>query len=321
MITRTDVLAHLEYQLRTGFLSGSKTYTPRRAPFVQETPSTGAFESYGDMGALPWPRQVSGQSGGGTDQRTGAPIAGGLSDGGPVTLIGAQERSLIVYNDGFEITIGIYHDAINDNRVGNLEQWARSAGARYEMHKDYLAFDALNNGEAATKYGACYNGLSFFNDAHIDPGALYQTGQDNKLALALSFDNYKSAKIAAGKFLDDQGQPTGFSHDILIVAHDLEYEGVQITKNAQRYDTADRSINPYAGSQLVVAPGGWMDTTAWYLTVGDLPAKPLILQNRQGPTLYPWDDMTQGGGVRYYKWYARYKIAFADWRMAVQGNT
>lgn len=322
MITRTDILAHLEYQVRTGFLLGAKAYSPRRAPFVMETGSAGAFETYADMGALPWPNQVSGQAGGSSDARTGAAVAGGLTAGAPVKMIGAQEKALIVYNDGFEVTVGIYHDAINDNRVGNLDLWARSAGARFEQHKDYLAFNALNAGEATTTYGAGYDGLSFFNDSHIDPGAEYQTAQDNKLATALSFDNFKAARIAAAKFKDDRGQPVGLSHDLLVVSADLEYEGAQITGNTQRYDTADRAVNPYAGgTSLVVAPGGWLDTTAWYLMVANMPQKPIIMQNRQAPTLYFWDDHTQGGGIRYYKWYSRYRAAYGDWRLAIQGQT
>jgi phage major head subunit gpT-like protein len=323
MITRTDVVAQLERGLRTQFLKAGRTYTSIRDPFVRTAPSDGAFELYGDMGATPWPRQATGQSGsGGSDGRTGAPVVGGLHEGGPIVVLGGNERSLQVYNRGWDIPIAIYHDAINDNRVGGLEEWARMAGARFEQHKDYLAFDALNNGEAVTKYGAGYDKLSFFNDAHIDPGAQYVTGQDNKYALALSLDNFETVRVAGSKFKDDRGQPCGFSHDLLIIPTDLERTAAQITLNREAHDTANREMNPYAGRiRALTAPGGWLDTTAWFVVAADMPQKPLILQERQAPILVFWDDHTQGGGIRYYKWYARYEIAYGDWRSALQGNT
>lgn len=322
MITRTDILMHLERGMRTGFLKGTQNYVAKRSIFTRTTSSTGAFESYGDMGAVPWPMRISGQGGsGGTDSRTGAPTVSGIHAGGAITVLGGNERGLIVYNDSWDIAIGIMHDAINDGSVADVEGWARSAGQRFEQHKDYLAFDALNNGEAVTSYGPGYDKLSFFNDSHKDPGGEYQTAQDNKLATALSYDNLKAARIAAGKFKDDRGQPVGYSFDALVVASDLEEEGYQLTQNAFRFDTADRAANPYVGTKLIVAPGGWLDTTAWYLISSGMENKPINLQERQAPQLVFWDDHTQGNGVRYYKWLARYTPFYGDWRLAIQGNT
>lgn len=323
MITRSDIAARLERGMKMGFLKGMQTYKPLRSAFVQETPSDGAFEIYGDMGAVPWPRANGGQGGpGGTDARTGAPVVGALHEGGAITVLGGNERALMVYNRDWSIPIGIHHNAIDDDRVGGLEQWAMSAGQRFEQHKDFLAFDALNQGEATTVYGAGYDSLSFFNDSHIDPGAEYQTAQDNKFAVSLSLDNFETVKVAASKFRDDRGQPGGIVHNLLIVASDLERTGAQITNNREAYDTANREINPYQGSiSLLVAPGGYLDTTAWFLGAAGQINKPLILQNRQSPTLVFWDDHTQGNGIRYYKWVARYEIAYGDWRLMAQGNT
>jgi phage major head subunit gpT-like protein len=323
MITKTDVLMHMERGMRAGFLKGMQGYTPRRTQFCRTVPSTGSFEQYGDLGALPWPARISGQGGpGGTDARTGSAVVSGNLTGGSITVLGTNERKLIVFNDGWNIPVGITHDAINDGALADLESWARSAGNRFEQHKDFLAFDALNSGEATTNYGACYDTLSFFNDSHVDPGAEYVTVQDNKLATGLSYANFKAARIAAGKFKDNRGQPAGYIHDLLIVALDLEEEAAQLTLNPERYDVADRSINPYRGSiKPLVAPGGWLDSTAWYLAVSGLDAKPVNLQERLAPQLYFWDDHTQGGGVRYYKWYARYTPFYGDWRLCIQGQT
>lgn len=323
MITRTDILAHLERGIRVGFTVGMKAYSPLRSNFVQEKVSDGAFETYADMGAVPWPEAGSGLAGsGGTDTRTGAEITGGISEGGPITILGGEERSHIVYNRDWYVAIGIQHSAINDNRTGDLEQWARNAAVRFQQHMDFLAFDALNSGEAATNYGKTYDGLTLFSDAHIDKGAQYQTGQDNKYALTLTLDNFETVKVAASKFKDGRGQPVGLNHRLLIVPPELERVAAQITKNEAVYNTANREMNPYAGTtRYIVAPGGWMDATAWYLVDDSMPEKPVVFQTRQQPQLAVWDDHTQGSGVRYFKWLARYTVAYGDWRLIAQGNT
>lgn len=322
MITRSDILAHLERNMKVGFLNGSKQYSPLRSAFVEETPSDGAFETYADMGAMPWPAQISGQNPGtATDGRTGAPAVGGLHEGGPIVVLGGNERSLTVYNRGWDIPIGITHDAINDNRVGNLDNWARTAGTRFEQHKDYLAFDALNAG-AATTYGKAYDGQVFFYASHADPGAQYTTVQSNVNTSVLSLDTFDTVYIAASSYKDDRGQPSGIVPDLLIHAVNLNRIAAQITDNAEDYATGNRAKNPYAGDiKRLSAPGGWLDSTAWFLVSSQPGMKPLGLQVRQQPQLVFWDDHTQGGGIRYYKWYARYEVFYRDWRCGTQGNT
>ncbi len=324
MITRTDVAAHMEHGVRTGFLNGLNSYNPLRAAFVDEMPSDGAFETYADMGDPPWPVQNAGQEGaGGTDGRTGAPAVNRMNAGGPITVVGGEERSLVVYNVDWDITIGVEHNALDDGRVGSLEVWSRNAGINFQKFLDYKAFHALNSGEAVTNYGAGYDGLSFFNAAHIDPRAAYQTAQSNALTLGLSLDNFEAVKVAASKFRDSRGQPVGMNHNLLIVPPDLERIAAQITGNQQAYDTANREINPYSGSTShLVAPGGWLDTTAWFVVDRSQGRKPIGLQMRKFPAeLVIWDDETQGGGTRYYKWHARGAIFYGDWRLCVQGNS
>ena len=322
MLTRTDILAQLERGMKVGFLNGQKTYTPLRSAFVDETTSDGAFETYADMGATPWPAQVSGQNPGtATDGRTGAPSVGGLHEGGPITILGGNERSLTVYNRGWDIPVGIYHDAINDSRVGNLESWARSMAVRFEQHKDNLAFDALNAGAAST-YGTAYDGQVFFSANHADPGGQYTTVQSNVNTLALSLANFETVYIAASSYFDDRGKPSGITPDLLIHSVNLKRTAAQITDNPEDYATGNRAVNPYRGDiSRLMAPGGWLDSTAWFLVSSQPGMKPLGMQIRQQPQLFFWDDHTQGGGIRYYKWYARYEIFYRDWRNATQGQS
>lgn len=322
MITRTDVLAGLERGAKAGFLIGQKGYTPKRAAFCRDVPSDGAFELYVDQGAVPFPAQVGGQSGSSTDARTGAPVVGGVHEGGPIVVLGGNQRSQIVYNNDWDIPIGIYHNAIEDNNVGSLEDWARSCAWRFEQHKDFLAFDALNQG-ATNTYGKAYDDVVFISASHFDKNAEYQTVQSNSNALALSLDNFETVKVAGSKIKDDRGQPLGLDHRLLIHAADLERTAAQITDNREDYGTTNRAMNPYSGStRRLAAPGGYLDTTAWFMVDDSDPTqKPVKLQIRKVPDLVFWDDHSQGMGIRYYKWLARYAISYSDWRRLLQGNT
>jgi phage major head subunit gpT-like protein len=321
MITRADIAKHLEYGIRTGFLKGSREYTPLRSGFVGEQTSSGAFETYADLGDVPWPNQNAGKMG--SDGSDGhAEVTNSMNSGRAITVLGTEERALTVYNVDWEISVAVTHNAINDARVGNLEQWARDAARNFEKHKDYLSFDALTQGAGST-YGKTYDGQVFFYASHADRGAEYTTAQSNVNTSVLSLDTFETVRVAGSKFKDSRGQPIGMNHTLLIVPPDLERVGYQITQNREDYLTANRALNPYSGSiRMLVAPGGWLDTTSWYLIDTSQTARPLYIQNRQAPQLAQWDDEQAGdGGVRYFKWHARYSVFYGDWRMAIQGNT
>ena len=322
-IFRSNIATHLEAMVRTGFLKSQRAYSPLRSPFVSEVSSTKAFETYADMGASPWPTQTGGQDGAqGQDERTGAERNGGIHDGLQVTVLGGEEAAQIVYNKDWTTTIGIYHNAIDDDQTGDLERWANAAGAKFEQHKDFLAFDALRQGGTDT-YGNTYNGLSLFNDAHIDRNAQHQTGQDNNFALSLSADpvaNFNTVVVAGSKFLDSRGNPVGASHNLLIVPTDLAMDAAQVSQNREFAGTQNRDMNPYAGNvRVLVAPGAYLSATGWYVVDESMEA-PVIIQTRMNPQLIIWDDESAGMGIRYFKWEARYTVAYGNWRSIVRGN-
>jgi len=129
--------------------------------------------------------------------------------------------------------------------------------------------------------------------------------------------------VAASKFRNSRGEPEGLSHNLLIVPPDLERMAAQIVQNREVYDTGNREMNPYAGNmQLIVSPGAWLDSTAWFLLDGSQSTKPLGLLVRKEPTLVTWDvEEDSAGGTRYLKWHARLKIFYGNWRYAAMGNT
>jgi phage major head subunit gpT-like protein len=298
-IFRNDIAGRLGYGVRSGFLKGQKTYTPVRSAFVRETTSTGKDEDYSDVGTVPMP----------------------VAYDDMVQVRGTHEVTLTITNKDYEITIGISHNAINDDRVGNLDTWARQAGRNFEKHMDKLCFLALNAGDAST-YGLCYDGQNLFSASHADSGAEYTTAQDNQYGLTLSLDNFETVRVAGQNFLDGRGEPVMMDYDLLIVPPALERIALNITGNPQAYDTANREENPYAGMMKRPLASTYLDATAWFLVASMEIVKPIILQIRQQPMLTMWDDERQGeGGVRYFKFHGRYNVGYGDWRTVLMGNT
>jgi phage major head subunit gpT-like protein len=326
-IVPSDISSRLQYGVRQGFLAGMKNYESRRGMFVRETTSTGAFETYSDMGASPWPVQNGGQTGPGADDGH-IEVSGGLQLGQGPTILGAEERALRIYNRGWDIPVKISQNALDDDRVEDLMAWARRAGRRFEQHKDYLAFNMLNIAAASTAatatYGFCYDGLPLVSASHVYPRAEYTTAQDNENTLTLTLANYDTVVVAGSNFKDSRGIPLGLSHDLLIVPPALRVAAAQIKKNLEDSSTANRAMNAYAGTgDVIEAPGGWLDATAWFVVdASDPDTRPVIMQTRQEPTLLTaFDPEGPDGGTHLFRWVARYTVAPGEWAMILQGNT
>lgn len=297
-VLRGDIASHLEYGIKTNFLKSIKSATPMRNAIAQEVSSDGKAETYADLGTPSMPVETIDTP----------------------NITGVHEVSLIVTNKDYDLTIKVSHNAINDARVGNLDNWARQAGLQFIRHQDKICFEALNTGDLATSLPG-YDGKRLFANDHFDENAVDVTPQDNLLALGgLTTANYKTARVAALRFLDARGEECNYNFNTLIVPPELENEAAQITDNAWAFGTANREINPYNGARRIVTP--YLDTTAWILVAGDEMVKPLIFQMRQAPQLTVWDDENAPeGGMRYFKWSSRYAVAPAEWRTAIMGNS
>ena len=300
MINSGNVPGHLIASARTGFLRSSKAITPLWSRIAQQVNLAGASEDLVDLGAPPMPK----------NSKNG------------LTVQGMSERLLRVAPVDWDITVGISHNAIQDDRTGTLESKARMARENFDKHVNKLVFEAINEGASVDRFGACYDGLSLFNANHVDKGAAYQTVQSNVNTSALSLTNFKSVYASSSLYLDDQGEQTGYVPNLLVVSPALEYDASQITVNNQAAGTRNRDINPYNGKvEHIVVP--WIDSTAWFLVAGSESVKPLMVVMREEPNLQStWFDPEKAdGGMYYFKFYARYNVQYGDWRAITQGNT
>lgn len=301
-MNRGQVPAHLIYGARTGFLTGRRQETPLWNRIAQEVTIDGAYADLVDLGSAPMP----------TSSKTGT------------TLQSMIEKSMQIRPVDWDITIHISYNAVMDDRTGSLMSKAQQAAGNFDRHVNQLVFQAINTGATIGQFGACYDGKALFADDHVDPGANYQTAQDNQYALSLTPANFQTVYVAASGRLDDQGQQTGYVPDLLIVPPALDYAGAQITGNPKTPSTSyvEGEINPYAGrvTQITVP---YLDSTAWFLVDTKMPIKPLFVVMRERPHLQEaWFDATKpDGGWYLFKYFARYNVAFGEWRLITMGNT
>lgn len=295
-----NVPAHLLAAARTGFLTTASPAVPAYAPIAQVIPMDKRSIDLVDLGAAPMPTQNKGRS-----QKKDF-----------------IEKVLTITPKDWDITVGISYNAVKDDQTGELERKVRSAGDNFQLHISNQAFQALNDGDATTNFGACYDGLAFFSNSHVDKGAEYQTVQDNLDALTLTIDNFETARVKARLFRQDQGEFTDYNYDLLVVPPALERVAGQICNNPNAYDTGNRELNPYAGvTRYIVSPK--LDSTAAILVASSASIKPILIAMKEQPNLQSaWFDPEQAdGGMYYFKFYARYNHFYGDWRLAEMINT
>lgn len=296
-----DVPFHLVTNARTGFMATAQPEVPIVTPIAKEIDMGTKSVDLVDIGGSPMPVRSTGHS----------------------IIQSFIEKKLTVTPLDWEITVALSHnDFTDDQSGGKLMEKCRSAGDNFRKDMAQKAFTALNAGDATTLYGAGYDGLSFYNDSHVDAGGAYQTGQDNKYALPLTLDNFETVRVQARGFRDDQGQFVNFNHNLIVTSPTNERMANQITVNPNAHDTANRESNPYAGvTSYVVAPE--MDSTAWVLIAANENIKPILIAIRERPNLQAawFDPKAANGGAYYFKFYARYNHFYGDWRLAIMGNS
>lgn len=295
-----DVPYHMVVAARTGFLTALPNIPMAWQRFTTQIDMGAKSVDLVDLGAAPMP----------------------VENIGRVQVQGYIEKHLQITPKDWEITVGISYNDVKDDQTGALERKVRSAAENFQAHINKLAFDALENGDGTTSYGACYDGQAFFSASHADAGAEYSTAQSNTNSLALSLANFKTVRAKAMQYRNDRGEFVQTAPNLLVVHPDYEYDAAQITGNPQAYGTANRDVNPYAGkTDYELSP--YVTSGAWMLLAAGGSVKPLLFALKENPGLQSaWFDPTQPkGGMYYFKYYGRYNMFYGDWRLATMGKS
>jgi len=240
---------------------------------------------------------------------------------------GLRSESYDVENLKYESTIEWSRDEIADDQTGQIRVRIRQMAAAAARHKGYLLSQLLINGGTAG-YNS-YDGVSFFNDAHVSGAS---GSQDNDLtataaAAAKTTAECKTAiqaAVAAGlAFLDDQAEP--INEEVTTILHvvppGLLFPMQEAVSAAQIGDTSN-ILTKYR-MDVVPSVRRLNGTTFYTCFVEDGDALPFIFQDRESLEfkLYEADGTSETAfmqevgraGVR-----ARYNMTYGFWQKAIR---
>lgn len=237
---------------------------------------------------------------------------------------GMRSESYSVENLKYESTLEVDRDEIADDQTGQIRIRIGELAERAATHKDFLISQLLINGE--TSGFDSYDGVSFFNDAHLSGSS---GSQDNLLTSQAAqpddptADEFRAAlKTAIGtimSFKDDRGAPMSLSSNSLIAIvpttmflSALEAVNATITSN---------TTNVLLGAAQVIGFPWLTDASKWYLLKTDGVVRPFIFQDREPVEFTALTEDSDEGFRRekfLYGVRARYRMAYGYWQFAVR---
>jgi len=290
--------------LRSEFLDRFDSTTTFYRDLATRIQSTSDTETYKWLGSLPRMREWG---------------TGRLAKG-----LGSESYS--VENLKYESTLEVDRDEIADDKTGQVRIRIGELAARAATHKDYLISQLLINGE--TSGFNSYDGVSFFNDAHVSGSS----GSQDNLLIAdaadpdnATTDEFKTAlKSAIGAMLgfkDDQAEPMSISATGLVcVVPTMMFLTASEAVNATMVSSTS---NVLAGAARVIALPWLTDQSKWYLMKTDAVIRPFIFQDREPVEFTALTEDSDEGFRREKLLYgvrARYRIAYGYWQYAVRVN-
>ncbi len=288
--------------LRSEFFNRFNNTTTHFQDLATRIPSTSDTETYRWLGTVPKMREWG----------TGR-LAKGL-----------RTESYSVENLKYEATIEVDRDEISDDQTGQIRVRVAELAQRAATHKDYLISQLLINGETSG-YNS-YDGVSFFNDAHVSGAS---SNQDNLLDYDVSapdtptVEEFKGAlKQAISQMLgfkDDQGEPMLISATglVCVVPPPMYFTALE----AINATLINNTTNVLEGVARVTSLPWLTDVSKWYLLKTDGVVRPFIFQDREPTEFGSLTEGTEEGfkrekflfGVR-----ARYRMTYGYWQYAVR---
>jgi phage major head subunit gpT-like protein len=236
---------------------------------------------------------------------------------------GLRAESYSVENLKYEATLEVDRDELADDQLGQVMIRVGELAQRAATHKDYLIAQLLING--ATAGYLAYDGLTFFNDAHVSGSS---GNQDNDLtataaAAAKTSAECKTALQAAIgamlAFKDDQGEPMslGLGGLAVVVPPSMYFAMLEAVQAAMLSSTT----NVIAGIARVISLPWLTAGTTFYTLKTDGVVRPFIFQDRE-PLEFVSQEADSDEGFKREKYLygvrARYRMTYGYWQYAVR---
>ncbi len=237
---------------------------------------------------------------------------------------GLRTESYSVENLKYEATIEVDRDEIADDQTGQIRIRVGELAQRASTHKDFLASELLANGETAGFDS--YDGVSFFNNAHVSGAS---GNQDNLLTYDAASpdtptaDEFKAALQQAIArmltFKDDQGEPMLVSATglVCLVPPSMLFPALE----AVNASLVNNTTNVLEGVARVISMPWLTDASKWYLLKTDGVVRPFIFQDREPVEFNAVTEDSEESFKRekfLYGVRARYRVTYGYWQFAVR---
>lgn len=231
------------------FQDAYDTYPQWHMPLMTNVPSTTSMNTYGWMKQIPALREWL----------------------GPRVIHQLAESDYTIKNKKYELTLGIPEDDFEDDNLGQYVMQSRLLGESAAQWFDDILLSLMENGATDT----CFDGLSFFNTAHLLSGS----AQSNLLTgTALTGTNIFNVMTTMGNYKGESGRKLGVAPTHLVVPTAL-LEAAHTAVKAERL--AAGATNVARGLVEVVHAPKLDNATYWYMVDARRAIKPFIKQLRR----------------------------------------
>jgi phage major head subunit gpT-like protein len=231
-----------------------------------------------------------------------------------------------VSDEKYESTMEIDREEIEDDQTGQIRIRIGELAQNSESHKDYLIALLLING-GTSGYNS-YDGVTFFNSAHVFGENTYEPGtQSNDLTFAAAagttptvqefLDAYNQAVTALFKMKGDRSEPMMLTDSgiITIVPPDLR----AVARTALNATILNNNSNVFAADSRVICFPWLTDAAKFFVFKTDAAIRPFIFQDRiplefvemtpDHEHVFKTDRIMVGTRARYAMSYGRYEYA------------
>ena len=241
---------------------------------------------------------------------------------------GLRPESYDVVNKTYEATLEVDVNEVADDQTGQINIRIQELGQRAATHPDYLIADLLVHG--ATAGYLSYDGVTFFNDAHISGAS---GSQDNDLtataaaAVKTTAECQTALKAAIGAmlaYLDDQGEPMVMdTSGLVVVCPPSMYLAMQEAVNQGIVLAATSAIGSVLQGIARVVSLPWLTVgTTFYLCKTNGIIRPFIFQDREriefAAINQPDSEHVFTKNKMLFGVKARYAVAYAYWQYCVR---
>lgn len=306
--------------IQTQFFRVYEPYVPDDyGLFTQVMTSTKEAEVYPTLGAVPQMTQFQGER--------------------KFSGVG-NKQTFMVFNKTYDTGIKIPMTVFRDDQYGILAQKIAELAMEGKRLPTALVYSILHNGAVTSgnNYTMGFDGLPLYSANHAGANGATQANTLGGVN-ALNAANLQTAIADMRTFVDQTGRPLGIVPDTLVVPPQLEIPAKQLLHSTFMMSVGGTgssttsaiynipTSNEFGGILKQCIVNEYLTSaTEWHVLCTSRMTKPVMLQQRQAPTLTIKMDPNTSDDVlkednAFASIYARWGAAPGNWMTAMQGST